>query len=246
MEKTFQKPPVIQMTTDYKKFKKLKGNRQVNTYFLTVLAKSYAGKNLAPFRPVLVNEKWEIIDGQHTFEFNVANKYPIYYIICEGATIDDVRRLNTAQRSWGMQNYLESYAGEGNQNYIKVANYVKEYKLSPSSIVAIFWSKGQYFGMSKVFKSGAFEITPDGEAFGLLLLETIERLKDYIPSRVRSDREFILALRSTLQKVGQKRFIESVLRYNKVVQHYGGIREYLRSFEEIINHGVRTNFTRLI
>jgi hypothetical protein len=50
-------------TKDYARFKTLGGNRQLNELHLKRLLSSVMVKNLLFANPILVNEKFEIIDG---------------------------------------------------------------------------------------------------------------------------------------------------------------------------------------
>jgi len=69
-------------TTDYSKFNTLAGNRQVNIAHVKKLESSFDEEYL--ISPILVNEKFQIIDGQHRFEAAKNLKLPIYYYMIQG------------------------------------------------------------------------------------------------------------------------------------------------------------------
>jgi len=79
-------------TNDYSQFKKLKGNRDVTEEHVQMLMKSFKQGDVK--KPIVVNEKMEIIDGQARLEVKKRLGLPVQFVIAEGATIDDVRRMN--------------------------------------------------------------------------------------------------------------------------------------------------------
>ena len=57
--------PVIQRTNKYDLFKRIESNREVNPAHLKKIEKSISEKNFLHLYPIIVNERMEIIDGQH-------------------------------------------------------------------------------------------------------------------------------------------------------------------------------------
>ena len=79
----------VMKTTNYDMFKFMEGNRQTNSSNLNQIIESMKEKQL--IIPITVNEKFEIIDGQHRFK---ACKYlglPVYFIIEKGVLYFDVK-----------------------------------------------------------------------------------------------------------------------------------------------------------
>ena len=72
----------VYRTNDYSLFSKLDGNRDVNKAHLHRLKKSIKEESLCV--PIIVNEKYEIIDGQHRFSCWENLMLPVYYIVVEG------------------------------------------------------------------------------------------------------------------------------------------------------------------
>ena len=85
-------------TYDYDKFHIMeKGNRKIDHD--RKIAHSMNENFL--FSPILVNEKFEIIDGQNRFIASKSLNKPIYYIIKKGYGIKEVRILNSNAKNWG-------------------------------------------------------------------------------------------------------------------------------------------------
>ena len=70
----------VNSTNDYLKFKTLKGNRNVNKLHVRRLKESF--KEAYLLSPIIVNQNFEIIDGQHRFEAAKSMELPINFIIC--------------------------------------------------------------------------------------------------------------------------------------------------------------------
>jgi hypothetical protein len=112
----------VQRTNDYSKFKNLLGNRNVNMLHLQRLINSMKKEYL--FSPILVNEKYEIIDGQHRYNAAKTLKLPINFIIIKDYGLKEVQTLNTNNKNWNKKDYLEAYCDLGNENYIKMKKFM--------------------------------------------------------------------------------------------------------------------------
>lgn len=87
----------IYSTRKYDKFSYIEGNRKPTHDHVRQLIGSFSDNNsLVATRPVLVNDKFQVIDGQHRFEACRALDLPIYYIIGQSATPDSSMPLKWA------------------------------------------------------------------------------------------------------------------------------------------------------
>ena len=98
-------------TRNYLKFKNLEGNRKLNIANLKRLKISMEEEFLQV--PIIVNEKHEIIDGQHRFEASKQLGLPVYFIIVRGYKLTHVHKLNAISRNWIFMDYVESFAELG-------------------------------------------------------------------------------------------------------------------------------------
>jgi len=115
----------VEETTDYDLFKFMKGNRNVNPFNLKRIKESMSVRPL--FSPVMVNEKFEIIDGQHRFLACKELGLPVYYIVTEGYSIEEIHILNTNSSNWKRLDYLTGYVDIGLRPYIKFKEFMDEY-----------------------------------------------------------------------------------------------------------------------
>jgi hypothetical protein len=56
-------------------------------------------ENFLPI-PIIVNERMEIVDGQHRFTICKELNLPIHYIAGQNWNISEIRQINSVQKSW--------------------------------------------------------------------------------------------------------------------------------------------------
>lgn len=115
----------VQTTTDYSKFKTLIGNRKPNELHIKRLTNSFKERYL--FSPILVNEKMQIIDGQHRFYSAKELKLPINYLVVEGYGLEEVQILNTNSSNWKKEDYLKAYCDLGVEPYLQMRQFMLDF-----------------------------------------------------------------------------------------------------------------------
>lgn len=124
----------IYRTTDYDAFKKLTGNRDIFDSRRERIASSI--KKIGWVRnPIVVNEKMEVVDGQGRTEALESLGMPIEYVVAEGATIDHCIALNLGQKNWGIRDFVESYANQGDEQMIQLRRHIQKYGNLPISAI---------------------------------------------------------------------------------------------------------------
>lgn len=226
----------IHSTTDYGKFSYIKGNRGIKKNHLSRLRRSISEKNLLEYNPIIVNENFQIIDGQHRFESAKSSNEPIYYVVGNGLGFDDVVRLNTNVKDWGINDYLNSYCDLGYEEYIKTRKFANKFGLSVSNSIAILSIKGWITKAGyKDFKEGNFEITNMEKA-----TEFAQRLREIAPFctlNTWKDRDFIRALsKCYAEDIDHDELMNKVQQHIYPIHRRANITEYLRQFEDIYNH----------
>jgi hypothetical protein len=117
--------PIIQTTYDYSKFKLIKGNRNLDQLHLRKIMMSMKDNPLLAL--VLVNDKMEIIDGQHRFFASKELKMPINYVIAYGYGVKEVQILNVNGKNWKKNDFLKGFVKEGVHDYVVFDNFQKEF-----------------------------------------------------------------------------------------------------------------------
>jgi len=117
--------PIIQTTTKYSMFKFINGNRDVNQIHVKRLKESFEEKALLSL--IIVNEKYQIIDGQHRFLVLQELGLPINFVVVYGYGINEVQILNVNSSDWKKKDFLKGYIKEGVQDYIEFSNFQRLY-----------------------------------------------------------------------------------------------------------------------
>jgi hypothetical protein len=112
----------VYKTSDLSIFKQIGGNRIPNLQHVKRLTHSILNYGMK-CNPILVNEKMEVIDGQHRLlAAKEANSF-VYFIILNGYTLSEVHTLNLNQKNWSKKDFMEGYANMGIDPYIKLREF---------------------------------------------------------------------------------------------------------------------------
>lgn len=225
----------IHESKDYSQFKVIAGNREVTDTHVKRLMASIGRRNLLPYTPILVNEKMEVIDGQHRLEAAKLLNLPVYYTMAEGAKIKDVQLLNAHQKQWTLEDYAQSYASQGVEDYQTLLSFYQNQDL-PVSIAVWLLSKDKWGGgHMRDFKEGGFKITSLDEAY-----EVADRIKifhEHTTPQVRRSRGFVRAMRvlHRNEAVDWDRMKDKLGIYARQIPAYQTAKDYLREIEDIYN-----------
>lgn len=144
----------IYETTNYNMFKYLKGNRKVKYSKKLELAALEVGF----LYQILVNEKMEIIDGQHRLEVCKKLGLPVRFEIKEKTGDSEVESLNTTATKWTIRDYVEHYSQIGNKEYEKLGELMDMKITGNSALIATSMNFiGQSGTVNNIAKNGEFE-----------------------------------------------------------------------------------------
>jgi len=123
----------VQTTKNYSQFTFLKGNRSLNKLHELKLRKSIDTNYL--FTIIIVNEKFEIIDGQHRFMAIKHLQLPIYYVVIKNYGLKEVQLFNQNNHKWKIDDYTDGYCDLGFADYIIFRDFKNKYKFSDYTCV---------------------------------------------------------------------------------------------------------------
>lgn len=86
-------------------------------------------------QPILVNDKLQVIDGQHRLYYLKKHRKPVQYIIDPTADFQTVISMNTSAVNWSLRDYVYSYSLEGDPEFIKLMNFLEENDLLSDKMV---------------------------------------------------------------------------------------------------------------
>jgi hypothetical protein len=148
---------VVYSTTNLEIFKTIAGNRVPNLQHVRRLVGSIKQYGMK-CNPILVNERGEVIDGQHRLLAAKECKSKIYFIRLKGYGLPEVHTLNLNQKNWNKKDFMEGYADMGIEPYVKLKKFVqKNEDFSFSDCVALCSQTSSALGSASVaqkFRNG--------------------------------------------------------------------------------------------
>jgi hypothetical protein len=115
----------VYSSKDYEKFKIIEGNRIANPKHVNRLYQSIMDNGLL-CNPIIVNKKYEIIDGQHRFLAAKKADIKIFYIMLDDYNLSDVHTLNLNQKNWTKKDFMDGFADMGLESYIKLKAFCEK------------------------------------------------------------------------------------------------------------------------
>lgn len=115
----------IHSTNNYDLFSFLSGNRPVNPAHAKRLERAILKRYL--FTIIIVNEFFQVIDGQHRYTVLKKLGLPVYYVIIPGYGINEVQLFNTNSSNWRKVDYLHTYCELGYPVYLQFRDFMEEF-----------------------------------------------------------------------------------------------------------------------
>lgn len=116
---------MVYKTHNYDLFKLMGDNRDINLLHVKRLVQSFEHEHL--ICPIIVNEKMQVIDGQHRLKASMETGLPVYYIVLPGYGIQQVQVLNTNQKNWNRMDFLTMYCEQGKPAYLELRKFMQEF-----------------------------------------------------------------------------------------------------------------------
>jgi hypothetical protein len=224
----------IEITEDYTLFDRIEGNRLINKGQVKRLFSSF-NRNpvLVDAVPIIVNDKYQIVDGQHRLEAIKLLKKPVPYIMVPDLTLEDVQILNSATKAWSPIDFAKSFAELGNQDYITYLNFREEYRITHEVLVTYL---GQESYSAASFKAGKFK-TGDLEKAHLLCRQLTD-LKEFI--RRGSEKKFAIGFKqiATHPDYDHARMIAKLRIKRNTIKDAVTQEDYMRQLERAYNYKV--------
>jgi len=225
--------PEIRKTKNYDKFKMHKANREVNKNHIENIKKSMQQNFL--ITPIIVNDKYEVIDGQHRLHACIDLRLPVYYCIKKNYGIKEMQRLNAINKNWIPKNYLNSGVVLGDQNYIDYKRFKNKYDFSHEINITLLCNNTSHIENEK-FKKGTFKVKDYNLA--CRYAETIHLISPYYDGFKR--RRFISAILFLIKNkqdvFSMEEFLLKLKNRPNSLQHCINTKQYLELIEEIYNY----------
>lgn len=227
---------VVYSTSDYTIFSSLDGNRIVNPFHVKKLVHSMKEKDL--MIPIIVNEKYQVIDGQHRLAARTNLNLEVPFIICKNYTLDDVHRANANHMKWTQLDFLKGYSEAGNSNYEFMLNLYNENSenINVSNVLRVTSNICQNINGRK-FVDGTWEIDLfERLAITDIIVKLVELSKVFGYKAI--DAHFVDCYLKCSKNpdFDSVRFYEKCSKYKHLMEKSPNISTYLFYFDKIYNY----------
>lgn len=224
-------PRQVDVTDEYDVFRRLPGNRAVSERHVQNLMDAMRENDL--FVPILVNQDYEVIDGQHRLEARRRLGIPVPYYWTDGLGLPEVQKLNSTQKGWTNGDYTKAYIELGNQNYVQYEWFRRRYGLPHiPSVWLLTGAEGKY--LSQIFKNGELVVRDlEGAKVKATMLGSLAPYFSHW-----KDAAFVKAFMFCLNRTGFdfKRLLHRVKQNPTMLKPAPTIDGYMLLIEEVYNY----------
>lgn len=151
-------------TKEYEKLDKLAGNRTIKRQNVKAKKVLLQDKGFKSTNPVVVNNRGEIIDGQHrrlaAQELEIPYKFTVDTSLDAENSLEATIELNNSGKPWGIEDYVHAYAEVGNDNYQKLLDLKDELETTLSRTLLLYLGHKPSSAYSKqTINVGKFKFT---------------------------------------------------------------------------------------
>ena len=227
----------IQHTQDYTLFERISGNRKLSQPHVNRLLEAIQDSpDTITYNPIIVNDKFEVIDGQHRLEAIKKLGLPVHYVKVNDIGLQTVQKLNSLSKSWTPTDYAKSFAENGIEAYQTYLDFQSTFKLNFDVLM-------KYLSLDKpmtgaLFKSGGF-VTPDPQlshdlcTFLVDIAEYIERARNRNVAN-----GFFQVINS--DNYDHVRMLRQLKKFGHLWTEQALPNDYAREFEYLYNYRQRT------
>lgn len=224
-------PGSVDVTSEYDVFKRMSGNRTVSETHVKNLMNAMLKHDLMV--PILVNQDFEVIDGQHRLEARKRLGLPVPYYWQKDLGLIDVQTLNSSQKGWVNDDFMRAYIELGNQHYVQYEWFRRRFGLPHVPSVWLL-SGSDFRNSTKHFRQGEFRVhdLEGAKAKATMLTELAPHFSHW------KDAAFIKAFLVCLNRVGFdfKTFLHRVSQNPTMLKPCKTIDAYLQIIEEVYNY----------
>jgi len=222
-------------TSDYGMFREMEHNRDVSSGRVDKLVASFSEREI--LNPIVVNEKAEIADGQGRYEALKILGRPIKFLVSEGATIDDCRRMNLYNTKWELQDFIDSYAKAGNQNYIMIKNCKEKYGIPYSRVLRLANHGRRSDSTHPELRSGRLVFTKDDYDVVSNVIEKVNDIRKALVFNERLNDAFYTAVKVVVETEGydHDRMLKKCLQERTTFNQMSKLEAQLKEFSRIYN-----------
>lgn len=233
-------------TYDYSMFRMLEYNRDIDHE--RKIENSFLEIGEIPI-PIVVNEKNEVIDGQHRFVVCKKLGLPVFYVIVPGLSIKQCGTINSASKTWTAKNIIHAYTSpeyEDNDTYILYELLNDEFKKIRTTMMSdilapIYKTSGR--GVRSMLTKQKLKITESDYEHFRGKCEWFEGLL-CIQNKLEGSTESLweaISYAYEIDKIDNSRLIKQVIKNISSLTPVGNFDTSLKDLERVYNKGKTKN-----
>ena len=234
----------VMRTKEYSIFKDLLGNRGIGKRKKKIET-SIDEIGYIPV-PIVVNEKYEVIDGQGRLSVCKERCLPVYYMVIPGLGLKECVAMNANSTKWSQEDFIHSFTQLGNSNYIILKSFMSRYK-NDLSLDVITFALCETVSCRAEIKNGDFKVKQrcmeDADDLCRFVIDTT---KDIDFPGYKNGLQCALAWCFRNEEIDNE-YLKKVVREKAYIfKSYSKISDWLKAIEEIYNFKRSTSNRRKI
>ena len=222
----------ILKTSNYSLFNKVDGNRLVSESHVKKLKASISTIDLKI--PIVVNDKMQVVDGQHRLQARKELGLPVFYIVINGLGLRETQRVNSAAKNWNDKDFLDSFVQQNYAHYKTYKKFRETYQFGHQETVLLL--SGSYYGgknSAQEFKDGDFSVS--NLELATDYAEKIYQIQPYYKGFKR--RSFIFSMIKVFKhdQYNHDEFIAKLSYQSSKLVDCTSVDQYLRLIDDIYN-----------
>lgn len=148
-------------TKDYDKFSLIVGNRPIRKKGVKWRSLLESIEKYGQLEPALVNERFEVINGQHRLACCMELGIPFKYTFGRGNVSGELIAEANSANKWGVREFIHFYASQTSVNSISYKYYEalrEEFKIGDSALITVL-TGNEGGSVTADIRSGNLEIT---------------------------------------------------------------------------------------
>lgn len=183
----------LHSTTDYNLFNFLDHNREIDQRNLVTIEKSILAHGLKT--PLMVNSEGFITDGQHRFIVLQKNNLPVWYVVNNHSTNNDIEVMNNDRKDWKAKDRLHNQAKQGNLDCARILELTEDWEddFNFMTVVDAYNATGK--GSNTAIKNRQYKINLE---LGDAILNNCVELSEVLDNAKQS--KFVRAMKKVMVK----------------------------------------------
>ncbi len=231
------------VTENYSLFKPLLGNRGISAARIRKIKESIESVGYMPSR-IIVNEKNEVIDGQCRLQVFKEYGLPVHVDVVPGIGIKECIAMNINQTNWKIDDYISSYAAQGNENYKRLQKLLKTFRaIGMRAILAAacdYKTGGQVWDYAK---DGTIQISEKDYYSIAEKLDYVMQFKELFKTVGGLNHTYYVAIMFaySLPGVSHERLAKKIFEKRVELYQTATLEQSLAVIEKIYNDSIRRN-----